>query len=505
MVSDKKRQSGILLHVTSLPGNFGIGDIGPGAYYFVDLLEEMGQKLWQILPTNPPSDNSYSPYSTDSAFANNTLLISLEELKKDGLLSDNDLSNYPSCSKDRLEFDKIVKTHSLLINKAISNFKKHNKTNKKYQKFCENNKDWLNNYAAFCYLSEKFKTTNWTIWDSRYRIYNKQTINDFINSKRSALNKFKIAQFLFFDQWQNLKKYSNRKGIKIIGDIPIYVSHYSSDVWSNQSLFKIDKDGKMIKQSGCPPDFFEANGQVWGHPIYNWEEHEKRKFKWWINRIKHLSSMIDIIRIDHFNGFAKYWEIPARDNNGLNGIWINAPGNAFFKMLFNDIGQCEIFAENLGEAASEADPILKKYDIPGMMVLQFCFGDAEKEPQINPELVLYTGTHDNDTAVGWFDHLLCNIDKTSKDKFSIEKGRVRDILKSDGIEINWDMIKYAYRSVANTVIIPMQDLLGLDSSARMNVPGTVNKKNWTWRFDPDLLSKDKKDRLFNLTSESGRI
>ena len=505
MNSHYKRESGILLHLTSLPGDFGIGDLGPGAYSFVDLLEKMGQKLWQILPTNPPSDDSYSPYSTNSAFANNTLLISLDELKKDGLLFDKDFSNYPLCSVNRLELQKIIKPHSLLLDKAIDNFEKKNKPDQKYQNFCNNNKFWLDNYAAFCCLSKKFKTANWTQWDQKFRNFNDQIINQFIKKNKNQIKRIKIAQFIFYNQWQRLKDYSNRKGIKIIGDIPIYVSHHSADVWSNQGLFKLNESGQMIKQSGCPPDLFDSNGQTWGHPIYNWGEHKKMDFKWWIDRIKHLDSMIDIIRIDHFNGFAKYWEIPAKDDNGLNGKWVKAPGDAFFELLFEEVKGCRIFAENLGEASPEADPLLSKYNIPGMMILQFSFGNGLIEPNINSDSVLYTGTHDNDTAVGWFNNLSHTNSQDIKIDALDEIERIKKILKSDGAEINWDMIAYSFKSAAKTVIIPMQDLIGLGSSERMNIPGTVNKNNWTWRFNPDQLLKDKEDRLFKLTIESERL
>ncbi len=505
MNSHYKRESGILLHLTSLPGDFGIGDLGPGAYSFVDLLEKMGQKLWQILPTNPPSDDSYSPYSTNSAFANNTLLISLDELKKDGLLFDKDFSNYPLCSVNRLELQKIIKPHSLLLDRAIDNFEKKNKPDQKYQNFCNNNKFWLDNYAAFCCLSKKFKTANWTQWDQKFRNFNDQIINQFIKKNKNQIKRIKIAQFIFYNQWQRLKDYSNRKGIKIIGDIPIYVSHHSADVWSNQALFKLNESGQMIKQSGCPPDLFDSNGQTWGHPIYNWGEHKKMNFKWWIDRIKHLDSMIDIIRIDHFNGFAKYWEIPAKDDNGLNGKWVKAPGDAFFELLFEEVKGCRIFAENLGEASPEADPLLSKYNIPGMMILQFSFGNGLIEPNINSDSVLYTGTHDNDTAVGWFNNLSHTNSQDIKIDALDEIERIKKILKSDGAEINWDMIAYSFKSAAKTVIIPMQDLIGLGSSERMNIPGTVNKNNWTWRFNPDQLLKDKEDRLLKLTTESERL
>ena len=504
MNSNNKRESGILLHLTSLPSDFGIGDLGPGAYYFVDLLEKMGQKLWQILPTNPPSDDSYSPYSTDSAFANNTLLISLEELKKDGFLSDIDFIEYPTCSEIRLELDKILEPRLVLLEKAINNFWEKNKDNQRFKNFCDNNKYWLDNYAAFCCLSEKFRTKNWTLWDKKFRNFNEQVVHEFGKTNKIKINRVKIAQFFYHEQWQRLKDYSNKKGIKIIGDIPIYVSHHSADVWSNQNLFKLNGLGQMTKQSGCPPDLFDSNGQIWGHPIYDWEEHKKTNFKWWIDRIKHLDSMIDIIRIDHFNGFAKYWEIPAEDENGLNGSWIDSPGDDFFQLLFQKLKGCKIFAENLGEAAPYADPLLSKYNIPGMMILQFSFGNGLKEPNIKPDLVLYTGTHDNDTAVGWFNNISSRNSRDIRSNTLNETDCIKTILKSNGREINWDMIRYSFKSNAKTVIIPMQDLIGLGSSERMNVPGTVSKNNWTWRFRPNQLLKEKKERLLKLTIESER-
>ena len=428
----------------------------------------------------------------------------LDELKKDGFLSDIDFIEYPTCSEVRLELDRIVEPRLLLLEKAINNFWEKNKDNQRFKNFCDNNKYWLDNYAAFCCLSEKFRTKNWTLWDKKFRNFNEQVVHEFGKTNKIKINRVKIAQFFYHDQWQRLKDYSNKKGIKIIGDIPIYVSHHSADVWSNQNLFKLNGLGQMTKQSGCPPDLFDSNGQIWGHPIYDWAEHKKTNFKWWIDRIKHLDSMIDIIRIDHFNGFAKYWEIPAEDENGLNGSWIDAPGDDLFQLLFQKLKGCKIFAENLGEAAPDADPLLSKYNIPGMMILQFSFGNGLKKPNIKPDLVLYTGTHDNDTAVGWFNNISSRNSRYIRSNTLNETDCIKTILKSNGREINWDMIRYSFKSNAKTVIIPMQDLIGLGSSERMNVPGTVSKNNWTWRFRPNQLLKEKKERLLKLTIESER-
>ena len=505
MHSELNRQSGVLLHITSLPGPHGIGDLGQGAYSFIDTMKEMGQCLWQILPANPPESLYHCPYSASSAFAGNSLLISLKELQEDGFLEDRDLADFPQCAKDRVEFDKVNPVRKALLEKAADRFPKKAPTGMlaEFNDFCINNQNWLDHYAVYCHLAEKYNHVNWTQWSEPLRSCQPKAIQEEFAQHQQEINQTKILQYFFYHQWQNLKKYAGSQGVRIIGDIPIYVAHDSADVWANQGLFKLDKAGHMTVQSGCPPDFFVKTGQIWGHPIYDWLRHEKTGFKWWIERIGHLLEMVDMVRIDHFNGFIKSWEIPAMDKNGLNGYWMQAPGDKLLDTLTKKLGQQPILAENLGEAASDAEPLLKKFGIPGMKVLQMSFGNGNDPTEMDSSNVVYTGTHDNDTTVGWFRAGAERGNRQTKTMIDWERKQVLDILGSDGSEIHWDMIKLALNSPADLAIIPMQDILGLDSRARMNTPGTVGQ-NWMWRFDPDLLTSDLKEQLLSLTTGAGR-
>ena len=505
MHSELNRQSGVLLHITSLPGPHGIGDLGQGAYSFIDTMKEMGQCLWQILPANPPESLYHCPYSASSAFAGNSLLISLKALQEDGFLEDQDLADFPQCAKDRVEFDKVNPVRKALLEKAADRFPKKAPTGMlaEFNDFCINNQNWLDHYAVYCHLAEKYNHVNWTQWSEPLRSCQPKAIQEEFAQHQQEINQTKILQYFFYHQWQNLKKYAGSQGVRIIGDIPIYVAHDSADVWANQGLFKLDKAGHMTVQSGCPPDFFVKTGQIWGHPIYDWLRHEKTGFKWWIERIGHLLEMVDMVRIDHFNGFIKSWEIPAMDKNGLNGYWMQAPGDKLLDTLTKKLGQQPILAENLGEAASDAEPLLKKFGIPGMKVLQMSFGNGNDPTEMDSSNVVYTGTHDNDTTVGWFRAGAGQGNRQTKTMIDWERKQVLDILGSDGSEIHWDMIKLALNSPADLAIIPMQDILGLDSRARMNTPGTVGQ-NWMWRFDPDLLTSALKEQLLSLTTEAGR-
>ena len=502
---ESNRQSGILLHITSLPGPHGIGDLGQGAYSFVDSMKEMGQCLWQILPTNPPETIYYCPYSASSAFAGNVLLISLKELEKDGFLEGKDFVDFPQCAMDRVEFEKVNPVRNTLLQKAVDSFLKKAPTSMQadLDNFCFQNQNWLDHYAMYCHLAEKYNHINWTQWSSPLSSFDPEVIQEEFEQNQKEIDRIKILQYFFYRQWKNLKQYANNKGVRIIGDVPIYVAHDSADVWANQELFKLDESGHMIVQSGCPPDFFKDTGQLWGHPIYDWATHESTRFSWWLKRISHIRKMVDIIRIDHFNGFAKYWEVPAKDKNGLNGYWMKAPGEKLLDTLTNELGKQPIFAENLGEAASDAEPLLKKFGIPGMKILQLSFGNGDIPIEMDSSNVIYTGTHDNDTTVGWFNNGGWKTNRHEGINVVRERKQVLSILGSDGSEVHWDMIKLALDSPANIAIIPLQDILGLDSTARMNTPGTVGQ-NWEWRFDQGLLKPGLKERLLNLTISSGR-
>ena len=500
-----KRASGVLLHITSLPGPYGIGEIGPQAFKFVDDLVEMKQKLWQILPDNP-TDNYNCPYGAISAFANNPLLISFDFLVRDGWLNKKDLDEFPDTNPNQISFKKIKDIRYPLLEKAAQNFKIFNikKDKEKFKIFCKTNKYWLENYALFIVLQKVLKEEEWIKWPLPIKSLDKNALNTFIINYKHKIIEEKILQYLYYSQWSDLKYYANSKRIKIIGDIPIYVSYNSADVWENQKLFKLNEKGEMFVQSGCPPDFFISTGQVWGHPIYNWQEHQKNDFEWWLNRILFLFQKVDIIRIDHFNGFAKYWEIPAEDENGLNGKWIKGPGEKILKVIFKKIGKKIILAEDLGEAYIEAKKLRNIFGIPGMKILQFSFGNGKPLDNMDKNTVVYTGTHDNNTSLGWYNEKPGKANTDSLKDHIKCRSDAKNYLRLEGsIEISWAMIKYAMKSDAYFCIIPLQDILGLDSSARMNIPGTIGN-NWIWRYKRDLLNTIIKKQFKDITEDTNR-
>lgn len=505
MTEKFRRESGILLHITSLPGNYGIGEIGPSAFQFIDNLTEMGQKYWQILPMNPP-DNFNCPYSATSAFANNPLLISLDFLVRDGYLDHYDLTSLPKITNDRVRFSSIIEWRSSLLKKATNNFQTRASSKRlaKYNTFCNNNKKWLKTFALFSVIQNIHNGADWIDWGIPYRTCMQDKLKDIQVNYSKELEEVKVLQYLFHDQWMKLKSYANSQQVQIIGDIPIYVSFNSADVWWDKEMFKLNSDGRMRVQSGCPPDFFIETGQVWGHPIYDWSYHKQSDFSWWVDRITNLFELVDIIRIDHFNGFAKYWEVPAKDNNGLKGKWVVGPGRKLFNSIFKKIGKKPIMAEDLGEASEEAAVLRAAFGIPGMKILQMSFSNGEPFQKLDPNNVVYTGTHDNDTTVGWFQTQSKEENTQPKIDLTQELENAKKVLNIDEQSVNWKMIEYALNTNANTAIIPMQDVLGLDSTARMNIPGTVGA-NWEWRMAPELLTNNIKQKLFKLTKKSKRL
>ena len=501
------RESGVLLHITSLPSPYGLGDIGPEAFHFVDVLHEMGQSLWQILPLSD-TGSSICPYITVSTFANNPLLISLDGLIDEGYLQKDDLKKIQSFPSDQVDYQKVYDDRYKILDTACANFIKSSspETRKRFDAFCKENEYWLNEYILFQTLKKLNNDQHWITWQPRHDPVGE----DIIKENSVFIQKLKIQQFLFIEQWQKLKTYANQKGIRFVGDIPIYVAHDSVDVWANPELFKLDDHGKIKYQSGCPPDFFNANGQVWGHPVYNWKNHKKTDYQWWLNRIEHTFDLVDVVRIDHFNGFAKYWEVKAGETSGATGHWVVGPDEDFLSAINQSLGARPIIAEDLGEAAKEAAVLRKKFDIPGMSILQFSFGE---DANINGNLkildneinVVYTGTHDNDTTIGWFQTLPESVISTQTAANIVkERKRALKFLGTDGSEINWDFISLAMNSKANTVIIPLQDILGLGTESRMNIPGTVGN-NWEWRYKKNKLTSDIIERMKTLTEESKRI
>ena len=495
--SKTQRTSGVLVHITSLPGPYGIGEIGDAAKKFVNDLAKMGQHYWQILPTNFPEKHN-SPYDTNSAFAQNPFLISLDELIKDGLIMRSDLNPMPEFSERKVEFEKLKTWKYSILKKAVTNFLLGDEDNLiEYRKFCNEHDFWLNDYALFMVIKDIEDQIDWTYWESGYKNRKKETIEDLELRYNSEIEEIKTLQFLFDRQWRSLKAHACKKRIKLIGDIPIYISFNSSDVWMNQELFKLDEDCKMQFQSGVPPDYFMESGQLWGHPIYDWKKHQDSNFAWWINRIDHMMKYVDIIRIDHFNGLAKYWEIPIKDVDATQGQWVEAKGSELLENVFKNNGNVNLIAEDLGEAAADAAILRNKHDIPGMSILQFSFYEIENLRDMEENTVLYTGTHDNDTSIGWYESLN---DKLSKNEIDT----LKNVLKSDLKEVNWHMIEYSLQSRAMTVIVPIQDILGLGSDARMNTPGTINDKNWSWRMNGSELKNSMMEKMKNITEKANR-
>jgi 4-alpha-glucanotransferase len=500
------RESGVLLHITSLPGPYGLGDIGPEAFNFVDVLHKMGQSIWQILPLGD-TGSSICPYITISAFANNPLLISLDGLIDEGYLHKDDLKKIQSYPSDRVDYQKVYDDRYKILDTACTNFIKSSsaETQQRFDAFCKENEYWLSEYILFQTLKKLNNDQHWITWQPRHD----PAGEDIIKENSIFIQKLMIQQFLFIEQWQKLKTYANEKGIRFVGDIPIYVSHDSVDVWANTELFKLDDHGKMKSQSGCPPDFFNAKGQVWGHPIYNWAAHEKSNYQWWIDRLRYLFNLVDIVRIDHFNGFAKYWEIPVEQNNDSIGKWVKGPGEKLLLTVKKSIGSKPIIAEDLGEATKDAKIIRDRFAIPGMKILQMSFGKEEQSNSLIPELnqkniVVYTGTHDNDTSIGWLHTKPGKGNTQTAAEITLERKHALKFLGTDGSEINWDFISLAMNSKANTVIIPLQDILGLGTNARMNIPGTVGN-NWEWRFKKNKLTSNIIERMRTLTEESKRM
>ena len=500
-VNTFSRSSGVLIHISSLPGPYGIGEIGNQAKWFIDILVKMNQKYWQFLPTNYP-ENYHSPYDTNSAFAQNPLLISLDNLLEQDLIQKRDLSPIPDFSRNKVEFEKLIKWKIPVLRKAALKFLSSSKEKlEQYEKYCFENSFWLEDYALFMVLKEKNDNKSWLEWNEPSKNLDPKYIELVKKKELNKIQEIKILQYLFYIQWVELKKYANSKGVQLIGDIPIYVSYNSADVWKNKTLFKLDSDGKMIFQSGCPPDNFMLTGQVWGHPIYDWVCHDKTKFIWWCNRMKYLMNYVDIIRVDHFNGFAKYWEIPAEDANGLQGQWKEALGESLLQVLYDSIKNIRLIAEDLGEAAKDAGIIRRKYNIPGMQVLQFSFDEDDPLSTMENDTILYTGTHDNETSVQWYNNIIKGSNRKNIDE---KQNKIKKVLQSDLKDIHWSMISFCMSSTASIVVFPVQDLLGLGEEARMNTPGTIGDQNWTWRMEPGLLDERVMNKMSNLTKETLR-
>jgi 4-alpha-glucanotransferase len=494
------RASGILLHPSSLPGPFGVGDLGPEAFRFTDFLAASGQSLWQILPLGPP-DHGGSPYSSYSAFAGNTLLISPERLFEEGLLTKLDLDAAPSLPTERVDFAQASKTKDALLEKAFARFQTSGNAELriKFEEFANQNAAWLDDYALFRALKHRHGGAAWTEWDRSLALHEAAALTQSRGELRSQIEVQKFSQFLFFKQWLELKSHCNSHGIKIIGDIPMFVAHDSADVWANPDLFKLEENGKPTFVAGVPPDYFSATGQFWGNPLYDWDRMRQDGFKWWVERMRATLQLVDIARIDHFRGFAACWEIPANENTAEHGRWVETPGRELFAAVKSKLGELPIIAEDLGVITPDVDNLRDELEFPGMRVLQFAFNNDTNNIHLpdnyESNVVAYTGTHDNDTTVGWFESL------TEENE---ERNFCLNYLNSDGKEINWDFIRAVLASRADTAIIPLQDILGVGSEGRMNLPNSADG-NWRWRVERESLIDALSQRLKELTSFYERV
>jgi 4-alpha-glucanotransferase len=497
----KNRSSGILLHISSLPSPYGIGDMGPEAYRFVDFLRDSGQTYWQVLPVNPVEQaHGNSPYSSFSAFAGNPLFISPELMIQDGLLRKKDIPELPSFPQDSVDFAAVNTWKQGLFNTAYERFKNEGIDSEEYSRFCNEHAGWLDDFALFVALKKEYGGKVWSDWPCDLRDREQAAMENATNCYSETIGYIKFLQHVFFKQYMALKMYCRERNIQIIGDIPIYVNYDSPDVWKNPGLFKLDECKKPVFISGVPPDYFSATGQLWGNPVYNWDALKNQKYLWWIQRFEHNLLLFDLVRVDHFRGLIAYWEVWAGEKTAVHGNWIKAPAEDFFKTLLRRFPVLPILAEDLGVINAEVREIMQQYDLPGMKVLEFAFGG---EPAKNPytphnhvkDCVVYTGTHDNNTVKGWFEK---DAGKEELENFSNYLGRT---VTSD--EISGEFIRMAMMSVANTIIIPVQDILGLGTEARMNTPSTASG-NWKWRLEPGVLTPEIAGMLKELTVIYGR-
>jgi 4-alpha-glucanotransferase len=496
-----KRGSGILLHITSLPSPFGIGDLGPWAYRFAHFLSQAKQSYWQILPLNPTNQIcGNSPYSSISAFAGNTLLISPELLIEYGFLTKEDIDATPSFPNELCDYPSVISYKTQLLHRAYERFKTTRNKRNTYEDFCTQNGEWLEDFALFVVMKNHYQDNVWAEWGKGLRDRNPKDIKKIKTNFHDELEQEKFLQYLFFKQWLSLKQYCNEKGVKLIGDIPIYVNYDSADVWTNTGIFKLDKEKRPLFLAGVPPDYFSETGQLWGNPIYRWDILQRTGFRWWLQRFAHNLRLFDIVRIDHFRGFIAFWEVPATEKTAINGHWVKVPAVEFFTALLKKFLTFSIIAEDLGFITPDVKEIMNRFGFPGMRVLLFAFGeDLPAHPYLPhnyiANCIVYTGTHDNNTVKGWFENETSPQDRQRLFRYLGHK--------ISGEQLPKELIRLAMMSVANTVIIPMQDILGLGEEARMNRPSTT-QGNWAWRLLPDQLTSSCTEMLLELTYTYGR-
>lgn len=499
----KDRRGGIFLHLTSLPGPCGIGDLGPTAYGFADFLVAAGQRLWQVLPLTPTTLKcGSSPYTSPSAFAGNPLLISPEHMARDGFLAPSDLDGLDQGmgTQDVTDYVSATQAKSRLLDRAHERFREQGIRREEFQRFCQAHAFWLEDHALYTALKERFEDQNWSEWPVELRDRHHEALRDWRVQLQTHIEKEMLTQFIFFDQWHALKAYCNQRGIQILGDAPIYVSLESSDVWAHPDIFRLDGARLPTHVAGVPPDYFSSTGQLWGNPLYDWEALAQRGFDWWVRRIGHYLGLFDMVRLDHFRGFLGYWEIPFGEKAAVNGCWRTAPGGDFFATLHGRFPHLPIIAEDLGTITADVREFMTRQGYPGMNVLLFAFmGDVATSPHAPHNYirhsVTYTGTHDNNTVRGW---LRREAQPHEKENLARYLGYpVQESTVTSGL------VRMALMSVANLAIIPMQDLLGLNEEARMNTP-SISMGNWRYRLKGQHITKELIQGLRELTILFGR-
>lgn len=482
------RSAGILLHPTSLPGPYGIGDIGPEAFRWLTFLKDTGCNLWQVLPLAPTGYGD-SPYQSFSAFAGNPYIISPQSLLDEGLLFSDDLIEDQYFPPEEVEFGRVIPYKIELLDKAFDNFQRSvsDALNTEFAQFIDEEKFWIEDFALFMAIKEVYGGGPWVDWPAPLRSREPGALSTFQTEYADKIQKHKFRQFVFFRQWFALKQNAAQLGIQVIGDIPIFAAHDSADVWANPELFFMDTNGNPTVVAGVPPDYFSETGQMWGNPLYNWDAHKRSGYTWWKERLKVLLKTVDIIRLDHFRGFAGYWEIPSDAENAMQGQWKRGPGEDFFYAIEDELGDLPILAEDLGEITPDVVQLRDQFDFPGMKIMVFAFdSDASNEflpHNYTANNVVYTGTHDNDTVLGWYQRVS-----------ERERDIARRYLARDGLDISWSLIREAWKSVAMFAISPMQDLLSLDNTARMNYPSRLGG-NWQWRMPQNGMNDYIKSRM----------
>lgn len=492
------RSSGILLHPTSLPGKYGIGDFGPGAYSFIDFLEETYQSIWQVLPLGPVGYGN-SPYQSSSSFAGNHLLISFDRLLDAEWLLEEDLEGVPDLNDFLVLYPEVTAYNDRVLNTSYERFKAGARPDSValFEQFNQEQASWLDDYALFAVLSAQYNNRPWWAWAEKYALRDQATLDEFSAEHADQVRSTKYRQWLFYSQWLDVKKYANDRGIQLFGDIPIFVSANSSDVWANQQLFKLEPDGTPTVVAGVPPDYFSETGQRWGNPLYRWDLMKQDNYAWWVERVRATLELVDMVRIDHFRGFIAAWEIPAEEETAIKGEWVPGPGAELFDAMQEQLGEnLPLVAEDLGVITEEVRSVRDQFALPGMKIIQFAFDEEEKSNDFLPHLypnncVVYTGTHDNDTTLGWWFSVSENVQKNVQSYMGpVESPPL-------------DLMRLAMMSVADTAIFPLQDILGYGTDTRMNRPGSA-KGNWEWRYKDNALTDEVRKMLGNMTRRYDR-